>query len=430
MKPMKWMTVALVMCGTSLFGDAARAEDAIDVVTSTYKEQIVVERTTTTREVQVKPKVQKEKYKVAIFVANRTKIVDDKVLVMQDLVNGYATDKGFSIISREDVINSVAKLAPDAGPNKGRRDLPGGDMDAILSNNTSALALASNLGADYVLMVSLTTFGTDKQRYTDRAKGIDLVMLKHQLRATYKVLDTTVGGSMTAGVATVTITDRTNPNQNLIERENLVDDLLDGAALDMAGMLGAAARADAIKPVAGAADEATFTVHTAVADLFYPEIVKNENGEQLLGAGRYRLEAMSVAVEVDGVLVGTSPGPFKVKPGLHKLRLRREMFKDWEATVKIGDKAVLTLPMKMTEEGYQRFGDMAKLMADLKTNQALTDAQVKVWEGYAKQLEGSTIKIDKQIKQDLRGTLPDIRDRDRNPIERDLKEPKKGAGNE
>jgi hypothetical protein len=410
------LLAALMYC-TSLLG-VARAEDPIDVVTSTYKEQVTVERTTTVREVQqIKPKVAKEKYKVAIFVANRTKIVDDKVLVMQDLLNGYATDKGFSIISREDTINAVAKLAPDAGPNKGDHNLPGAKMDEVLSNNTSAMHLATNLGADYVLMVSLTTFGTDKQRYTDREKGIDLIMYKHQLRATYKVLDTTIGGSMTAGVATATISDRVAPGNNVIERENLVDDLIDSAAMDMASMLATASRADAIKPIADAGKDATFRIDSAVADLFYPEIVKNEKGEQILGAGRYRLEAMSVGVELDGVMIGTTPGPFTAKPGLHKIRLRREMFKDYEATVKISDGAALVLPMRMTDEGFQRFTDMAKGMAELKAGQALTDAQVKVWEGYAKQLEGSTIKIDQQIKADIRDTGDRLR-RDEDELKR------------
>jgi hypothetical protein len=253
------------------------------------------------------------------------------------------------------------------------------------------------------------------------------MLYKHQLRATYKVCDTTVGGSMTAGVATATITDRLDPNNNAIERENLVDDLLDGAALDMAAMLGAASRADAIKPVAAAdKEEATFNINSAVSDLFYPEIVKNEKGEMLLGAGRYRLEAMSVGVELDGVMIGTTPGPLKAKPGLHKLRLRREMFQDYEATVKITDGATLTIPMKMTEQGYQRFTDMARAMQELKQNQALTDAQVKVWEGYAKQLEGSTIKIDKKVDiRDIGDRLRNDRDDIRN-TRPDLKEPRKG----
>ena len=65
---------------------------------------------------------------------------------------------------------------------------------------------------------------------------------------------------------------------------------------------------------------------------------------------------------------------------------------------------LLTLPMKMTEAGSERFKELAKLMENIKDQRALTEAEVKVQEGLAKQLESSHVKIDKSIKIDTHDT--------------------------
>src|SRR5262245_25904707 len=244
-------------------------------VVSTYKENVVVERTTTVQEVVTTTRTVKEKYKCAIFVTNRAeKVSDKKVEEMQDLLTGYATDKGFIRIAREDVINSVAGLA-DAGPNRGDPRLAGANLDKLLSNNTSALRLAQNLEADYVLVVSITSFGTDTQRFKDVASGIDLLNKKHQMRATWKLLDGTMGGSMTAGVATAISSDRVEPRSGVVERENVVDDLIDSAAMDIAAMLERAARRGSIESVAlaggnGGSGEVTFDINCNLANMVFP----------------------------------------------------------------------------------------------------------------------------------------------------------------
>jgi hypothetical protein len=390
----------LGLLGCALLGQAQPTTE--QKVTSTYKENVVVERTTTVQEVVTTTRTVKERYKCAIFVANRAeKVSDKKVDEMQDLLTGYATDKGFIMISREDVINSVAGLA-DAGANRGDPNLAGANLDKLLSNNTSALRLAQNLDADYVLVVSITSFGTDTQRYRDPSAGIDLLNKKHQMRATWKLLDGTLGGSMTAGVATAVITDRTDPRNSVIERENVIDDLIDSAAMDMAAMLDRASRRGAIDSpaLAGPGGEVTFDINCGLANLVIPEVIKNERGEFIVLAGRYTLEAMAVTVELDGVVIGTTGVPLKAKPGLHKLRLKRAMMKDYEGTVKISQGQVLDIAMEFTPEGAREFRQMAGFVQGLKERQALTEAEVKVLEGWAQKLSQSGLRVD------IRGDAP------------------------
>ena len=89
---------------------------------------------------------------------------------MQDFLIGHVTDDGFNVIAREDVINAVSSLAKE-GPNKGDERLAGADLDKLLSNNTSALHLAQNINADYVLVVTITSFGTDAAALPTLASG-------------------------------------------------------------------------------------------------------------------------------------------------------------------------------------------------------------------------------------------------------------------
>lgn len=366
---------------------------------TTYKESVVVERTTTTREKQVTTKKAKDKYTCAIFVANRSKLDDQKVLVMQDFLIGHATEKGFRIIAREDVINSVAKLA-EAGPNKGDKRLPGEELDELLSNNTSAMRLAQNLNADYVLMISITSFGTTTTRFNDPAQGINIVGKNSRLKATYRLLDTTIGGSQIAGVATASTSKRVD-SRTVIDDENVVDDLLDASAEDLSDMMGKAARSGGVEaPAVASKGGNSFEVHCGVADLTFPEIQKDEHNQYVVVAGHYRLESLAVTVEMDGVVIGTTPGPFTAKPGLHKLRLRREKFKEWQGTVNISDGQVLQVALQMTPQGLDEFAAMTKFFQDLKTNTILSEAQAKAWEGYAKQMEQSGVRIQKNVNID------------------------------
>lgn len=108
---------------------------------------------------------------------------------------------------------------------------------------------------------------------------------------------------------------------------------------------------------------------------------------------------------MDGVAVGTAPGQVTLKPGFSRLRLTREGFETWERTINATEGQVLTVAMKMSDEGYQRFIEATAFLNALKNNAKLTDAQVKVLEGHAKSLENSFFRVD--TKENFRFILPE-----------------------
>ena len=92
--------------------------------------------------------------KAAIFVENRVgQAFDNKVPVLEDFITSRITEKGFSIISREVVINSLKNY------NSEKTKSPDSEkLDTLLSNNTSALRLAQLMGVDYIIVTSITSF--------------------------------------------------------------------------------------------------------------------------------------------------------------------------------------------------------------------------------------------------------------------------------
>ena len=113
--------------------------------------------------------------KVAIFVENRAgNAFNDKVSVLDDLITSRVTEKieqEASAFNRELLINAINALKSYSTPEakaSGETNISdakssGTKTDQRLSNDTSALRLAQTMGADYIIITSLTSFGVVKK---------------------------------------------------------------------------------------------------------------------------------------------------------------------------------------------------------------------------------------------------------------------------
>ena len=79
-----------------------------------------------------------------------------------------------------------------------------------------------------------------------------------------------------------------------------------------------------------------------------------------------RVQAMDVTVELDGVAVGSAPGAFQGRPGLHKIRLSREGFDPGSAPINIYDGQNLRVALQMSDAGYARWADTTAFLAGLE----------------------------------------------------------------
>lgn len=145
----------------------------------------------------------------AVFVTNRAGAeYDTQLPVLEDLLSAKLSDAGFSLMSRELMVDAVSKIDPAAAS----ADRPDDALSEQLADQTTALRLAQGMGADYILSASITSL--TKQKRNINAYGVQLANYIYTLRVSYKVLDSSGGGSLTGGVVTSTKTEQNTVHAN------------------------------------------------------------------------------------------------------------------------------------------------------------------------------------------------------------------------
>lgn len=371
----------------------ASATPSSSTPSSSTSERTITERVTTIREREetvVQRQLADRPVTVAIFVKNRdSDIPADRVAVFEDYLTARLADDGFKIIRREEVLNSVKDFAAD-GPNRGSDALPGASMDQLLSNNTSALRLAQNLGADLLLTATLASLDVDEAE--SAIPGGVVRSTVTNLSAGYTMLNAADGTTFKGDFSEAQ--SRSTSTSGKPARANL-----DALLRESANRMAASIKADVARrlpAIAAATAEVPVGITVRVANFNVPEVTRTPDGQYSIGESK-RLEVQNVNVFVDGIQIGTTSaesGDLRIAPGIHKLRLTRAGFNDYEATVKITPGIQLNIDMQMTPAEEARMLQRAVVFDSLKNRGKLTDAEVKALEGFAKMLSESFLRYD------------------------------------
>ena len=391
--------------------------------------------------------------KIAIIVQNRASAgLNDKVPVLEDLVASRVAGKGFTVISRDEAVNALKTYRTEgvavavnnavkvdaqsdrtlkvqnvvgadgklvradsvipAGRTKAEAEIANAGaaqvsataettkLDQALSDNTSALRLAQNLGADYILVPAIVSLGTEKKNYS--GNGINTLNITHKLRVTYKIVEAAQGGAVRGGAFTAEKNIRQTADLQT-ESSNVVNELLDDAADQLAEAIVQSARS--LPAEVAKAALVNFNVACTMTDPRQQPILISALGitadnKIVVTNQPMAVQAMDVTVELDGVALGSAPGTFQGRPGLHKIRLSREGFDAWERTINIYEGQNLRVALQMSDAGYARWKDTTDFLATLDANRKLTDAEVKRIEGIAEFFKNSHYRVD--TKENLR----------------------------
>ncbi|MBE35018.1 MAG: PEGA domain-containing protein [Opitutaceae bacterium] len=367
-------------------------------------------------------------YTTAVIVNNRAGAeYDSQLAVLEDLLAGKLSDQGFSIMSRDLIIDAARGINPASD------DDFGSSLSDQLVDQSSALRLAQSMGADYILSSSITSL--TKRKRNVNAYGVKLANYVYTLRLSYTVVDANGGGSVTGGVVTATKTEQNtvhsnegfrvvapdpstpaapagspaaNADEGLMRAtkrtvavayldpnmEPILADLLDDATTQIASALRTKAAQNRIAAPKSKAGPVSITLNVETADLYIPDVQLGPENTVSIKDGKLAIAPLNVTVEVDGVAVGSAPGKISLRPGLSKLRLTREGYKTWERTINAREGQTLTIAMQMSPEGLARWEELTAFMNTLKNGAKLTDAQVQVLQGKAKMLQNSGFKVD------------------------------------
>jgi hypothetical protein len=330
--------------------------------------------------------------KVAVIVENRAgKEFNDKVPVLEELLVSRIAGLGFSVLSRDVVTRSLKDYSPGQAAKSGSR------LDVALENNTTALRLAQTVGADFILVSSITTFGSE--RTTFEGNGVKTINLNHTMRVGYKLADAGDGGAVSGDTVTVKKTTRVSAGLQT-ENTDLVNELLDEAAGLLAQSLikkQSGLPAGTPKPKAVSFSVACGMTDLGQQPLSIPNVRLGADNKLVVSKDQLEVQALDVTVELNGVVIGTAPGVFQASPGLSKLRLTREGFKPWERTINITEGQSLKVALQLTEAGYGRWKDTTTYLYALDKDRLLTDAEVEVLKGHAQRLRQSGYKVDVKV---------------------------------
>jgi len=388
--------------------------------------------------------------KAAIFVDNRAgKAFDDKLPVLEDFITSRVTEQGVSVLSREVLINAFkdystvgskvsgtnvpeSKLGqqlsddvyalkmmqaigemffgsfkgiPTEEPKVSAPEAPPVNLDQQLSRNSSALRLAQMMGADYIIAASITSFGMEKKDF--EGYGVKTVNLIHNLRVSYKILEAVQGGSLVADTVKVSKTIRFTEGSHT-EDTDMINELLDEASVKVAESLSK----KRIIPPPPKPDLVEITVACGMQDLAQlpvsiPDVRLTKDNTVVIGENKLEVQLLDVTVELNGTVIGSAPDTFRAPPGLSKIRLSREGFRDWERTINVIAGQKLKVALQMSDAGYARWKDNTAFLQKLKNGEKLTDAAVKAIEGAAQMLRQSGYKVDVKgdVKLDVKGDV-------------------------
>jgi hypothetical protein len=328
--------------------------------------------------------------KIVIIVENRASAeLNDKVAVLEDLVASRVAGRGLSVISRDVVTRSLKNYATGKDPNGAL-----GAVDRSLEDQTSALRLAQNLGADYILVPSLISLGSEQKNYT--GNGINTLNIVHRLLVSYKIVEAGEGGAVRGGALTAVQNIRQSSGLQTDDGD-VINKLLNDAADQLAEAIAESAKT--LPAQVAKAAPVNFSVSCTMTDPRQQPILVSALGltadNHLVVTNQpVALQAMDVTVELDGTALGSAPGTFSGRPGLHKIRLSREGFDAWERTINISAGQNLRVALQMSEAGYARWADTTGFLATLDNNRKLTDAEVKRVEGLAEFFKNSHYRVD------------------------------------
>ncbi|MFM7803438.1 MAG: hypothetical protein ACKPGK_02950 [Verrucomicrobiota bacterium] len=121
--------------------------------------------------------------KAALIVENRAGEEFKRLAFqLEDQLTSRLSGQGLILLSRQVVTDAVAK---EGG---------GARLDGLLSERSSALRLAQALGADFVVLASLSSVTREQRTFNDG--GLQISSANHVLRVAYRIAEAGEGGTL------------------------------------------------------------------------------------------------------------------------------------------------------------------------------------------------------------------------------------------
>lgn len=378
----KKLLIAMVL---ALVPSAARTESAAEVsapVTGVVLRESAPERT--------------GPLSAAIFVQNHAgEDLEGSVPMFRDLLTARLTEKGFAIMDGHDVAERFRETegSPDPVVDALRAVSKGietakteASVESVL-NGASALRIAQMLDADYLIIASFASIGSDRKTFKGEGTlyKTDNEVFTRTLRTSIKVMEGNKGSTVYGD--TVVSRARLAGNSHLTTTTDDGDNgLIDEAANTIAENI--SAKIQRIKETSVEGQSSIMI-----------EVKANVEG---------------ATIEVDGATLGSVPGAFAIRPGLHQVAVSKERYVTWRRTVNIVPNQVLNVTLERSAIGDDRNENSLRVVRedelirktqnaniDIAKEQSSADAYVKrqVAEGEKEYRKNSHTQIEGPVNE-------------------------------
>ena len=306
----------------------------------------------------------------ALFVQNRAGAkLEAQLDAFNDLLGARLTEAGFEVIRYQDVLNRFAesRRAEDAQALRQFVELvqtakSEGTVDGP-APEASALRTAQLLETDFLVFASLVSLG--ENRTSVQAYGTTQEATTTTLRLALRVLAGDTGAQIFGDV--IVVSEKIAQNAFVqTAADDLLNTLLDRGATELAARV-----ADRRAKIAAAAP-----------------------AEPALAGVTVTASAPGAAVEVDGVVVGTAPGTFRIRPGVHEVRVTKEGYATWEKSVAFADGMELNVPLELSAAGLARKGELEAQTIAREQSEADAFATKTVAGGVGQSASNSYIRLE------------------------------------
>jgi hypothetical protein len=303
----------------------------------------------------------------AIFVINNAGSQYDQFIpTIKDNLISSLTQKGFSIVRTENAILPTG--LPDSNENK----ITNVEAEASLNR------LAEALNARLLIVSTINSVTHDENTFDGRGTTYNVVKTTavDNVRVNIQVYD--IGTTKSVYGDSVSTSLRT-PVYGTSQYNTILINLFHDATVKIADNV--SSKVDSLNENASKSSEkVSFTVAANIP---------------------------SVDVFIDGMVVGSAGNEteLQTKPGIHQLKLGKDLIKSWEKTVNITDNAKYSVTLELSKEGLDRYQSIQKFNLAMKAGEAEIDianeqskaratATVEISKGERKKRENSSIKDD------------------------------------
>lgn len=313
--------------------------------------------------------------------------LDGYLSAFEDSISSRFSNAGLRIVSARAALESFS-----------------GEDDAAASgvmDGSSLQRVAQNLGADFALSATLTSYNKNTKKFDSYGvKGTNVI---HTLRVSYQLLDVADGASILSDTIATKATIRQTANLSDDGAETL-SNLLDEAAGKLATAFAARAQTTDLQAIAAkkSEKEVTFTLAITSQTIPIPTVTAREDGTFDVKPSVYSVEPADFTVELDGLTIGSAGAKteFTALPGLHRLKITREGYEDWSRMVNVKEGMNLKVEAAQTATELARMKELVSYFQGLSNQTTLTAAEAEVLKGRAQALRQSGYRIDTQIKSD------------------------------